>query len=92
MIQRLDLVEAALQVDHRALLPLIVDHQKRRDASRLGDTLIVCTEGRCDVYDTSTILGADIVTRDDTKGTLARIDPRDELLVVDTDEIATLAS
>ena len=92
MIQRLDLVEAALQVDHRALLPLIVDHQKRRDAGRLGDTLIVSTEGRCDVYDTSTIFRANIVTWYDTEGSLARIDPRDELLVVDADEIATLAS
>ena len=92
MIESLDLVEASFQIDHRALLPLIVDHQKRRNACRFSDALIVGTEGRRNVYDTGTILGADIVARDDSEGSLAWVDPRDELLVVNAHEVATLAS
>ncbi len=42
------------------------------------------------MYDARTVVGRYIVTGDDAKRTLARIDPREELLIVDAHEVKTL--
>ena len=42
------------------------------------------------MYDARTVVGRYIVTGDDAKRTLARIDPREELLIVDSLEFKTL--
>ena len=42
------------------------------------------------MHDTGTVLCCHIVAWDDTESTLARIEPRDELLIADTHKVCTL--
>ena len=44
------------------------------------------------MHNTCTIFGGHIVAEDDLEGTLSRISPRDELLVLDTLEVSTFTA
>ena len=86
------------EIHHGARVAGLVDDEQRGDAGILGHLGIVGTEGRCDVYDTRTVLRGHIVTGDDAEclGALihglavlqcARLHPGEELLVVQTHEV-----
>ena len=49
--------------------------------------LVVGAEGGRDVDDARTVLGGDVVARDDAEGTFTRVDPRNQLLVFKADEV-----
>ena len=46
----------------------------------------------CDMHDTCTIFGGHVVAEDNLECTLSRVCPRNELLVLDTLEVGTLAA
>ena len=90
------------EIHHGTGVTGFVQDEERGYAGILGHLGIIGTEGRCNVYDTRTILGRDIVTRDDAEslGRLlyhhpilqrAGLHPGHELLVTDTAEVGTLA-
>ena len=47
---------------------LAVDRVDHVDPGRVGDDLVVLTEGRCDVHEPGAVLGRDVVGRQDLEG------------------------
>ena len=89
-VEVFDAEELARAVHHRLGFAVLVDHLQGRDASGGGHALVVGAEGGGDVNDTRTVLGGDIVARDDAEGAFARVDPRNQLFIFDADEVLAL--
>ena len=56
-----------MEVDHWACLALLRNQVEGRDVRILCHLSIVSTEGRSNVYDTSTIFCCDVIAKDDTE-------------------------
>ena len=69
------------EIDHRPRTVVPGLHVEPRYACSICHFLIICTESRRDMHDTSTIFRGDIVTGNDTISSFARIDPREERFV-----------
>ena len=91
-IEVLNAEETSTEVDLSMKVTVAVHYLKARNTGKSGHLGVFSTECRRDVNDTGTILAGNIVTRDYLEGTLARVEPRDELLIADTCELRTLHS
>ena len=91
------------EVNHRARVACLVDDEEAGDACILCHLGVVGTKGRSDVYNASTVFRSDIIARDDAEGfcTLiddftvlkcARLHPREELFVLQANEVSSFAS
>ncbi len=97
-------VELAREVDHRARLAPLVDHEERRDACGARHESVVGAERRGDVDDTRTVLGRHVVARDDAESLIGGVaplaalvrldglDPRQQLLVGHAHELRALVA
>ena len=89
-VEVFDAEELTRAVDHRLWLAVLVDHLQGRDARGGGHAFVVGAEGGRDVDDARTVFGGDIVARDDAEGAFARVDPRNQLFVLDADQVLAL--
>ena len=80
------------EIDHRARSVVLGLHIETRHAGCVCNLLIVGTKSGRDMYYTGTIIGGDIVSRDDTECSFARIDPREERFVFESDEFGTFVA
>ena len=69
-------IELTGEVDHRTSFPLAIDHKQGRDRSGLSHFGVVGTESRCDMHDTGTIFGGDIIAGDNAESALRDFDER----------------
>ena len=95
-------VELTGQVHHRTGFALLVDHEQSRDTSSFRYKGVVRTESWSDVYDTCTVFGSYIITRDYAECLsrcivplaffvyIHRLHPRKELFVFHAHEVSTL--
>ena len=101
LIQFIYQIELTGEIHHRASFTFLVYHEQGRYACSTGHKGIVRTKGRGDVYDTRTVFGRYIITRDYTEtfiagsqtavfGHIYRLYPRDELLVLHTYQVRSL--
>ena len=102
LVELVEQVELAREVDHRAGLAALVDHEERRNARGARHEGVVGTERRGDMDDTRTVLRGDVVAQDHAEGLLRGVvpvavaihldglDPRQQLLVVHAFEFGTL--
>ena len=80
--------EFSCTVNHRTEIALAVDnHYQRWNSSSLCNLVIVGTESRGNVNDTSTILGGYIVARNYTESTIGRLNPWENLLVTHVEKV-----
>ena len=80
--------EFSCAVNHRTEIALAVDnHYQRWNSSSLCNLVIVGTESRGNVNDTSTILGGYIVARNYAESTIGGLYPRENLLVVHIEKV-----
>ena len=91
-IQVFDLPILTGEIDHRTGSVVLRLHVKTRYTGSIANLLIVRTERRCDMYDTSTVFGCDIVTRDDTERTRSRIHPGEERIIFEANKVRTLVT
>ena len=90
-VQILNAEKPSLAVHLRLTVPVPVDYQKGRHPVLLGDLVIIRTEGRGDMYDTSSALfRSHIVSGDDTESAFIRSEPRNQLLIVYPDQFRAL--
>ena len=93
--------ELSCEINHRTCLALLVHHKERRNTCSLCHKGVICTECRCYMYDTCTILGCNIVTGNYTESIGRSIDnhvtildkrfnPWEKLCVVHSNEVGTL--
>ena len=93
LIQFIYQIELTGEIHHRAGFTFLVYHEQGRYACSTGHKGIVRTKGRGDVYDTRTVFGRHIITRDYAEtfvagsptavfGHVYRLHPRDELFVL----------
>ena len=98
LVQFVQQIELAGEVYHRAGFTLLVYHEQGRYTCGACHKGIVRTKGRGDVYDTRTVFGRHIITRNYTEalvagrpatvfGNVYRLHPRDELFVLHTYQI-----
>ena len=104
LVQIFDVVELTSEINHRARLATLVDHKQRRDTRSTSHECVISTERRRDVYDTRTVLGGYIVARNHTERLLGShlplavlvslngLNPIDQLLIADTNQIGTLVA
>ena len=90
------------QIDHWTSLASLVNHKQRRNASGLCHLGVVGTESWCNVDNARTVFGGYIVARDDAEGVgflvhnllvvsqFARVNPREQLLVMDAHKVGAL--
>jgi len=91
-VKVLDTEETSTEIDLSLKVAVAVNHLKARHARKSCDLGVVCTEGRSDMHDTCTVFSRHVVSRDHLESALARIEPRDELLVTDACEFRSLES
>ena len=72
------------------LCDIRIDYLKTRNTCESRNLRIISTECRSDMHDTCTVLCSHIVARNDAESAFARIEPWDELLVADANEVCTL--
>ena len=91
-IKVFDRVEASVVVHLGLTLAVLVQNHHSRHAVVCGDLLVIRTEGRSDVNDSGTVLGRDIVSGDHPErlSLLDRLEPRNQLLVADSDKVNAL--
>ena len=91
-IKVFDRVEASVVVNLGLTLAVLVQNHHSRHAVVCGDLLVIRTEGRSDVNDSGTVLGRDIVSGDHPErlSLLDRLEPRNQLLVADSDKVNAL--
>ena len=87
------------KVDHRASFAAFVNHKQRRNSGSASHESVVGTESRCDVHNTGTILGSNVVAGDYAESLvggnvpvagvvgLNGLNPGEELLVLHSDEV-----
>ena len=80
------------EIDHRTRAVVLGLHIQSRHTGCVSYFLVVRTESRCDVYDTCTVFGRHIITRNDAISTLARVYPREERVVLQTYEVRTFVT
>ena len=73
LCQFLHQIVLSLEVYHRTCFSTFIDHEQRGNASILGHLRVISTEGRSDMYNTSTIVDGYIVARDDAESQLAHL-------------------
>ena len=89
------------KVNHRTSITSLIHDEEARNTSILGYLGIICTKGGSNVYNTSTILGSNVITRDYTESIIllnnrlailycTRLHPRHQLLVPNTNQVGTL--
>ena len=89
------------KVNHRTSITSLIHDEEARNTSILGNLGVISTKGGSNVYDTSTILCGNVVTRDYTESIIllnnglavlycTRLHPGHQLLVLDTYEVRTL--
>ena len=81
-VQVAEAVQAALHVDHRTNVAVLVGKMQRRNAVLLAHLQVVSAKGAGNVYNTGTVLCGDVVAGNHAECTLAGIHPGYELLVV----------
>ena len=86
-VEVFDLPVLSSEIDHRSRAIVLGLHIQTRYTCRISHFLIISTERRRDMHDTRTIFGRDIVTRDHTEGTFARIDPREKRFILHADQV-----
>ena len=64
VIEVFDEIELTLQVNHWAGLALLINKVERWDVGILSHLGVISTECRCDVNDTSTVIGSNVVAED----------------------------
>ena len=84
--------ETASEIHLSLEIAVTVDHLKAGNTGKTSHLRVIRTECRSDMNDTGTILCSHIITRNHSEGALARIEPRDELLIADAHQIRTLES
>ena len=91
-IKVFDRVEASVVVNLGLTPAVLVQNHHSRHAVVCGDLLVIRTESRSDVNDSGTVLGRDIVSGDHPERLpfLDRLEPRDQLLVADSDKVDAL--
>ena len=65
---------------------------QRWDAEGFTHAGVVSTKGGSDVHDACTIFSCDVTVGDEAEGTVAGVEPRNELLVREPDKVAAFAS
>ena len=91
-IKVFDRVEASVVVHLGLPFAVLVKNHHSRHTVVGGDFLVIRTEGRSDVNDSGTVLGRDIVSGDHPERLpfLDRLEPRNQLLVADSDKVNAL--
>ena len=100
-IQLFQQIELTSKVYHRTSFALLINHKQRRNTCSACYISIVSTESRCDVYDTCTIFGCNVVTRNHTESLIGSYFPRaifcyrhrfypwNQLFVLHTNQVST---
>ncbi len=68
LVEFVHVVVFALKVNHRSCFTFLIYKEERRDVSVLGHLGIVGTEGRGNVYYTSTVVGGHVVAENHSEG------------------------
>ena len=89
-IEVLDAEETSAEVNLSLKVSVAVNHLKSLNTGKTRNLCVVGTECRRDMNDTCTVFRSHIITRDDLERALARIEPRNELLVTDSCELRSL--
>ena len=89
-IKILNAEETSAEVHLSLEITVAVNHLKTRYACKACNLGVIRTECRSDMNDTCTVLCSHIVTRNHLESTLARIEPRNELLIADACKLASL--
>ena len=93
----------AREIDHRTRIASFVDDEEAGNACILSHLGIVGTKGWSNMYDTCTILGSNIIARDNTEGVCTLINnlsilqftrfyPGEELFILHAYEVSTFAT
>ena len=80
------------EIHHRTRSVVLGLHIESRHAGCVCHFLVIGTEGRRDVYDTCTVFRRDIVARDHTECSFARINPREKRFVFKTHEVGAFVA
>ena len=70
------------EIHHRTCLAVLRNQVQRRHTCSFSHTFVIRTEGRCDMYDTRTVLGGHIVAADDAESVCTAVGDKVLLLVV----------
>ena len=89
-IEILHTEETSAKIHLSLKVTVAVNHLKSGNTGKTSHLGVIRTECRSDMNDTCTVLSSHIVARNHLKRTLARIEPRDELLVADACKVRTL--
>ena len=91
-IKVFDRVEASVVVNLGLTFAVLVKNHHSRHPVVGGDLLVISAKGRSDVNDPGTVLGRDIVSGDHPERLplLDRPEPRNQLLVADSDKVNAL--
>ena len=88
-IKVFEVKEFTRHINHRALFAFICNHNKTWDTGFFSYKSVISTESRGNMNDTSTIFGSYIIALNNAERALARIYPRDKLLVFSTNKVRT---
>ena len=89
------------EVHHRARLAVLGQHIQCRHSGSIGYAFVVGTKGGGDMYDARTVLRSDVVSRNNAESVcfavddlavlqVNRVHPREELLVVQANQVGAL--
>ena len=86
-VEFVEQIEFAGQVYHRACFATLVDELQWRHSCGFGHECVICTECRRDVDYACTVIGRDVVAKDDPECSFAGIDPRQQLFIMHSLEV-----